>query len=90
MDNHYKWIEKHFFTFAKNAGAKNLIFNHNIISSHGDKCYGYKSYWEKLGIKFEHGVAIYLLSYLSPFSENVRNTKNGWVDPKIWVVSSYK
>jgi len=34
-----------------------------IVSSHGDKCYGYKSPWEKCGIHFYRGALLYLLTY---------------------------
>jgi hypothetical protein len=59
------------------------------IVAHGDKCYSYRSEWESKGIPFEHGVAIYLLTYLRPYSKEVRETSNGWVAPKDWVIANY-
>jgi hypothetical protein len=58
---------------------------------HGDKCYRYESYWKENGVPFEHGVAIFLLSYLRPWSESSRVDENGkWKNVKIWVVEQYQ
>jgi hypothetical protein len=60
------------------------------ISAHGDKCYGYQARWEKAGIPFEHGVALYLLTYQHPYCDQVRQTKDdGFVSPAEWVESKY-
>jgi len=61
-----------------------------MIAAHGDKCYGYRDQWAKAGIPFEHGVAIYLLTYISPFSHEVRESDSGkWVAPDGWVKDNY-
>jgi len=88
MKNHYDWLEKYLPDFFKKQGLdfKNYC---GIISAHGDKCYSYRAIWHSYNIPFEHGIAIYLLSYCFPFSEEVRNTKNGWVKPDQWVVNNY-
>ena len=84
--SHYDWLQKHFSTFCKNAGIK----CYDVISAHGDKCYGYKRMWKEKGIPFEHGVAIFLLTYLKPHCDDVRETKAGWVDPADWVIQNYE
>ena len=67
-------------SFDENAG---------IVSCHGDKCYGYQHQWEENNIPFEHGVAIYLLTYVRPYGHEVRDTTDGWIDPGNWVVKNY-
>jgi len=86
--NHYKWLDKHFFTFLKNIGG-NDSFCGGIVSAHGDKFYGYKGAWEDAGIQFPHGVAICLLTYLNPWCDEVQETPNGWVDAYQWVIDNY-
>lgn len=29
---------------------------------------------------------MYLLTYIPPFSKEVRNTKNGWISPEVWAI----
>lgn len=50
-----------------------------IVSAHGDKCYGYKSSWEKAGVPFYRGTMLYLLSYTSQFKEESRHDMEKWV-----------
>jgi hypothetical protein len=84
--NHYKWLEEHLPNFFKKLGIEEC---NGIITAHGDKCYGYEGVWNEAGIPFHHGVAIYLLCYLNPYSKEVRETKNGWVRPDDWVIANY-
>ena len=85
--NHYKWLEKHLPDFFRKVGV-NWNNNCGIITAHGDKCYSYRTTFEKAGISFPHGVAIYLLTYCNPFADEVRETKNGWVAPIDWIVEN--
>jgi len=88
--NHYKWLDKNFKVFLNNLEQGDLWKNNkSIILTHGDKCYGYEDRWKKKGIPFEHGVAIYLLSYIKPWTDYVRVTVDGWVDPCEWVEKNY-
>ena len=75
-------------TLFEKWGVKNV--NNGIISAHGDKCYLYRDRWEKNGIEFHKGVALYLLTYISPFSKESRETADGWVDPAKWVEDNYE
>lgn len=93
--NHYQFLDNHFAKFVnkldlpqfKDLSSNELKeFCNSWIKAHGDKAYGYKNAWEKEGIHFYHGVAIYLLTYERPFSYEVRETKDGWVDPWKWVI----
>lgn len=88
MKNHYEWLNKNLPQFFK---AIKIDFDRfeGLLSAHGDKCYGYQNYWEKHQIPFEHGVAIFLVSYFKPYYDEVGDTKDGWVDVKEWVVSKY-
>lgn len=86
--NHYKYCEKHLATFLSSLGI-NIDYS-GLIGAHGDKCYSYRSEWEESGIPFPHGVAIYLLSGIRPYSKEVRQTENGWVAPDDWVLENYE
>jgi len=91
MKNHYSWLNEHFFDFLVEIGCGDITLSQcvGILTSHGDKCYSYEDRWKAAGIPFEHGAALYLLSFISPWEENVRNTKNGWVPPVDWVINVY-
>ena len=85
--SHYTWLEKNLQEFFARAGVKDT--NNGIIVAHGDKCYSYQDIWEQAGVPFEHGVAIYFLTYISPFRTEVRETVDGWTDPSKWVIQNY-
>lgn len=85
--SHYDWLEKNLSKFFERIGMAGKDVG--LISAHGDKCRQYSDEWERRGIPFEHGAAIYLLSYCHPFSKTVRETKDGWVTPKDWVMRLY-
>ncbi len=88
--NHYTWLDSHFDQFLDNMKHPRHGESFNgMIVAHGDKCYGYKPDWAQVGIPFEHGVAMYLLTYLHPWSSEVRETKDRWVDPWVWVIENY-
>jgi hypothetical protein len=63
--------------------------NAGIIVAHGDKCYSYQDIWDKYGIPFEHGVAVYLLTYMRPWGLESRDTEDGWKPPHEWVIENY-
>ena len=86
--NHYDYLEKHLPAFLDSVGKGDWVSARGLISAHADKCSGYRQRWEQAGLHFFHGVAIYLLSYLYPFSTEVRETKKGWVAPVDWVIEN--
>jgi hypothetical protein len=89
MMNHYDWLEENLPVFFEKVGLEKYSeFIPGILTADGDKCYGYKTAWEKNGIHFYHGVAIYLISKFAPFNSEVRQTENGWVDPCSWVIEN--
>lgn len=90
--NHYDYLEENFEKFLTILGYPTLFQeNAGVIVSHGDKCYGYRGAWEEAGIPFHHGVALYLLTYLRPWSEEVRDIFNPFCMPaKDWVVREYE
>ena len=88
--NHYQWLESNLQTFLDNIEIKNPYPIDGLLVCDGDKCYGYRQEWEEHNIPFPHGVALYLLcSTFKPYTEEVRNTKNGWVSPSEWVIRNY-
>ena len=85
MNSHYDYLDKHLAEFFERCGVC-FAENAGIIAAHGDKCYGYRAEWEKGGLHFYHGVAIYLLARVPPYSREVWETEAGWVDPGKWVL----
>lgn len=85
-ENHYPYLEKNFQTFLNYLNIKGEWMG--FIVAHGDKCYGYKEKWERANIPFKYGVAVYLLTHIPPYSNEVRQTKSGWVDPGQWVIDN--
>lgn len=83
--NHYKWLNKHLETFLRNLGVKNPDWYLGCISAHGDKFYCYRSQT----IPFPHIAAIGILTYIPPYSEEVREVNGHWVDVKKWIHSNY-
>lgn len=90
--SHYDWLENNFFVFLKELGLskKQIDNNIGIIVAHGDKCYSYESIWDEHNIPFKYGVALYLLSYINPWSDTCRNTNNGFIKPYEWVIDNYR
>lgn len=89
--SHYDYLQLHFeAVYRKLCEVEgvpvNPAVNDGLIVAHGDKCYGYRMEWAEHGLAFEHGVAIYLLSYIGPWSGEVRETPRGWVAPVAWVL----
>lgn len=87
--NHYKWLDQNLNKFAENLGYNEDL--RGLISAHGDKCYSYRVIWQESGIPFNHGVALYLLTYIPPYCYEVRDLNDGsWVSPENWVIDNYK
>lgn len=89
-NNHYTWLQRNFITFLERLGFEDARWCDGLIVAHGDKGYQYKDRWAAEGVPFNQGMAIYLLTYLLPWSYSVRETNEGWVDPCEWVVKHYR
>ena len=87
--SHYEWLEKNLEEIFNNL---NLNYSHyqGIIRCHGDKAYGYRDLWESQNIHFFHGMTMYLLSYIQPYSNESRQTEFGWVPVEKWVIDNYE
>lgn len=87
--SHYKWLDVNLPKFLDDCKVRGgWDWNAGIIVAHGDKFYGYKDEFEKVGLHFAHGCAIGLLTYCHPYSEESRETKQGWVAPVDWICSN--
>jgi len=86
--SHYDWLEANLPEFASNLGIDPSRLTGCIVA-HGDKCYSYRDGWAKAGIPFEHGVALYFLTYLNPWHSECHETPVGWVAPNLWVKENY-
>lgn len=86
--SHYKFLDLHFNTILTRMGRDDMIPRRGNFSASGDKYYSYKDKWEKQRICFFHGAAMYHLMELL-FYKEVRETKQGWVDPCKWIIANY-
>ena len=89
--SHYDWLDINLPKFLVNLGIdeEEAIFeSRGLIRAHGDKCYSYRQQFATAGLKFEHGIAIYLLTYLNPWTKEVRETSDGWVKPIDWILTN--
>ena len=84
-ENHYLYLERVMGGFLEEVGVR-ADWADGLIAAHGDKAYSHEQVWSAAGIPFAHGVAMYLLTHVAPFSAEVRNTPSGWVAPEEWVV----
>lgn len=55
-------------------------------SGHLDKCHQYQSAWESAGLSFGKACMVYMLSFCWPWTETVRHTTGGFVEPWKWVI----
>lgn len=88
--SHYVWLNQNAPAFFAALGLPADKYM-GLISAHGDKCYSYNDQWIDAGIPFEHGVAIYLLTYIAPWSKTARPdpSENKYINPGQWVISHY-
>ena len=85
MISHYKYLEAVLPTFFPKVGIS-WDWNGGVIGAHGDKGYGYKGRWEKAGIPFYHGMALYLMTYCNPYSKELGDDRSqAWQ----WVIDNY-
>ena len=78
--NHYEYIDIVGKRFSDILGVRNI---QELVSAHGDKCYAYM--YGKTDIEAGRIVCVFLLSYVKPYSETVRDTEHGWVDVQSWI-----
>lgn len=81
--SHYDWLQENLNDFWLKVFDKNLDESGfgGVISAHGDKAYGYKNKWVNAGIPFNHGVAMFFLTYTDIVDEEV--------DTCQWVIDNY-
>jgi hypothetical protein len=84
--SHYDWLDVNFPIFLKDLNIDGDY--RGFIRAHGDKCYSYKGEMNKNNIHFFHGVAIYLLTYIDPYSKEVREVDGDWIHPMNWVIAN--
>ncbi len=50
-----------------------------LVRAHGDKAYGYRDFWKAVGIEFNRGVLIYLLTYTKELGCSPKHMSGAWV-----------
>ena len=87
--SHYEFLESNFDTILTRMSKSDYVGRHGGFTSSGDKYHQYKDIWEKADIPFFHGAAMYHLLELF-YTNEARETRNGWVHPYNWVIDNYK
>lgn len=81
--------------FADKVKHSHYFFNDGLVSYRGDVADGFaKGVMKRLNIDthcrshatFYRAAFMYLLTYIPPFTQQVRETENGWVAPEDWVL----
>lgn len=71
----YDTLNRNFPIFLKNIGKEDQVqYAESIIICDSDKCACYREIWKTHGIPYEHGVMIYLITKMKPYSDEARNT----------------
>lgn len=81
-NSHYAYIEKHGKWFSDQLGVEDI---NKIVVAHGDKSRQYFDLFEKLGVSPKKGAMVHLLTYVTPYSNTVRQTSDGWVSVESWL-----
>lgn len=81
--------------FADKVKHSHDFFNDGLVSYRGDVADGFaKGVMKRLNIDthcrshatFYRSAFMYLLTYIPPFTQQVRETENGWVAPEDWAL----
>ena len=86
-ENHYDFADRVLPTLLEELNL-NPDFGRGFSSAHGDKYYSLQDSIEAAGYTFNEGIIVALLSYISPYSTEVRDTSSGWVDPYKWILDN--
>lgn len=90
-DSHYEYLDailEHFFKEMFNKTPEQM-WCAGIVSAHGDKAYSYDNEWKKAGIPFQHGVLLFLLTYVSVNGQKVMGDTPKHESDQ-WVIDNYK
>lgn len=88
MTNYYIWLEKNLSTFLEKNGIDPL-YDKGLIRVFGTRCQEYREFWKLRGIPFVHGLAIYMISKLSPYEEEVQHSHGQGITTYQWVYLNY-
>lgn len=79
--SHYDYLDEMLNPFWKQVFGKTAdeMWCGGIVSSHGDKCYGYRMKWAAEGIDYQHGSLLFLLSYTSELGERPKHETCEWI-----------
>jgi len=84
FNNHYDYLKVMLEPFWLQVFGKtpNQMMCGGIVGAHGDKGYGYKTFWEECEISFQRGILLYLLTYTNEM--DLEKSKSG-----VWVTAKY-
>lgn len=90
MVDHLKYLNKHLKTFLDRLDldlSEEAV--KTLIRGHGTEGSVVRMTWEKMNIPYAQGMAIYMLTHISPFNKESRETTQGWIDPFRWVSENF-
>jgi hypothetical protein len=79
--SHYEYLDiviDHFWKLVFDKTREEMWHGGNI-SAHGDKAYGYKHAWETMGVPFNRGAMLYLLTYTKELGDTPKHESCEWV-----------
>jgi hypothetical protein len=82
-NSHYAYIEKHGAWFSEQLVVDDI---NSILVAHGDKSRQYEDIFKTLNVSSNKGAMVYLLSFLKPYSNEVRDTNHGWISVESWLI----
>jgi len=87
---HYKYLERNLRKFLVTLEVPKAIVDscEGMIISHGDKIPELND--NIVDIPYGHVCLLYMLSYISPYSNECRNTPDRYVSPFKWIKDNYK
>jgi hypothetical protein len=56
-----------------------------LLIAHSDKAYQYEYIGDEFDLEFYQLLMVYLLSYVEPYSQTVRQTSDGWIPVEDWL-----
>lgn len=90
-ESHYEWLNEHLPSVLMKLGCDINVANAGIVSAHGDKYSGIKYEIIDAGIMYPHAVAICLMSYITPWRQEIRDYRFccDWDQLVPWVKKKY-
>jgi hypothetical protein len=87
----YAWLEDAMPKILFNLGKppEVWLYASNSARLYAHICHDFRFPWENNDIPFNHGIALFLLSFFEPWLSNSHDAETGEYDPQMWVLANY-